>query len=161
MRNIFKVFLVIALLSFVTSCDFIKKQNKNVTSDAHANAPAQNEKPTNVENLHPNAKKFINDLLPGYEIARVIVDDDEFKVWLTTGEMLDFDLDGGVKEIESAAGIPEAVIDEHILKDVKSLDPDASIVRIDKKSDGGFDVKLNTGKEIVYDAGYNRIGIND
>ena len=166
MRNIFSLFLVIVLLPLVSSCDFVKKHGNNVVSKGQDSdltsvvAPNAN-RPSNVENLHPDAKKFIDETLPDREIARVIVDDDEFKVWLTSGELLEFDQDGAFKEIECAAGVPEAMIDGRLLQDVKSLNSQAYIVKIEKKSDAGYEVKLNTGVEIEYDAGYSRIGIDD
>ncbi len=161
MRNIFNVFLLIAFLSFVTSCDFIRKQGNNVTNEQAKVPPRSVDKSRNVDNLHPDAKKYIDDFLPGHEIARVIVYDSEYKVWLTTGELLEFNLEGEIQEIESASGVPESVIDARVLEDVKSIDPQATIVKIEKKSDGGYEVKLDTGKEILYDVGYQKVGFDE
>lgn len=161
MRNIINVILLTAFLSFAASCDFIRKQGNNVTNE-QPNFPSRTvDKSNNVENLHPDAQKYINDYLPDHEIARVIVYDNEFKVWLTTGELLNFSLDGDIRQIESAAGVPESVIDEQVLNDVKSIDSQASVVKFEKKGDGGYEVKLDNGKEIIYDVGYQRIGLDE
>ena len=87
-------------------------------------------------------------------------DEDDVKVWLGTGEQLKFDLDGNFKEIECLSGLPASVINERIINDVKSINPKAYIVKIDKDSNGDFDVKLDIGVEIKYDSNFNRIAVD-
>ncbi len=157
MRNIINLIVVIASLSLVVSCDYIKKQGNNVESTNRPAKVNRIDNSVNVDQLPQAAKDYINKFLPGKDIVRVKVDEDEFEVWLSTGEQLEFDLNGKIKEIEFAAGLPSSVIDERVAQDVKLIDAKAYIVEIDQKPNGDFDVKLNNGKKISYDADYKRI----
>lgn len=161
MRNIINLVLVIASLSLVVSCDFIKKQSNNEVSTNRTTTVNRTDNPVNVDQLPQEARNYIIKYMQEKEIARVKAEEDEFKVWLSTGEQLEFDIDGNIKEIECPAGIAESVIDERVLRDVKTIDSQAFIVKIEHKANGDFDVKLNSGMEIEYDANYKRIGIED
>ncbi|MBR5639827.1 MAG: PepSY-like domain-containing protein [Muribaculaceae bacterium] len=164
MRNIFNIIVLVALLPLIVSCDYIGKLKKNATTSkvqTTANSPKNGNDSIGITKLPKISKDYIEKYLPDKEIARVIAADDEFKVWLSTGEQLEFDLDGGIQEIECAAGIPESVIDERVLQDVRLIDSHAPIVKIEKKSNGDYEVKLNNGMEIEYDASYKRMGIDD
>ena len=161
MKNIINAVVVIALMSLVMSCKIGGKQGDNEMSNGQTAATALSEKPVNIDQLPQQAKDFINKCLPGKEIVRVIADDDDIKVWLSTSEQLEFDLDGNIKEIECAAGIPASAIDERLMRDVASIDPKATIVKIDKDSFGEYEVKLDNGMEINYDANFKRLGFDN
>lgn len=162
MRNIIKVIVVIASLSLFVSCDFIGKlKNSNEASKEqtmHNATVDDGELAASIGQLPKSAKDYIDKFMHDKEIARVKAEEEEFDVWFTTGEQMEFDLDGNIKEIECAAGIPESVVDERVLNDVKSIDSEHYVVKIKKKSNGDYEVRLNNGMEIVYDASYNRIG---
>lgn len=165
MRNIFNTVVAIALLSLAVSCNIGGNQGNDVPSNEQTsaiNAPVHGgDSVPNLDKLPQVTKNYLDKYLPGYEIVRVIADNDDINVWLRTGEVLTFDIDGYIKEIECASGIPASVIDERILKDVKSIDPQANIVEIDKDTFGGYDVKLDNGMDINYDINCKRTGTDD
>lgn len=163
MRSILKAIVVIAFLSLFVSCDFIGKQgNRAINGQTAANSSVRaDDPPVNLEQLPKPAKEYIDKYLPGHEIIRVRAYEDNVRAWLGTGEILKFDVDGHFKEIECASGIPASAIDERIINDVKSIDPDASIVKIDKDSYGDFEVKLDNGMHINYDANFKRTKFDD
>lgn len=164
MKSIINAVVVIAFLSFLVSCNNGDKQGNNDASNEQiaASAPARDaERNVNLDQLPKIAKDYIDKYLPGKEIVRVIADEDDIKVWFSTSEQLEFDIDGNIKEIECVAGIPASAIDERLMQDVKSIDPKASIVKIDKDSFGEYEVKLDNGMEINYDANFKRIGFDD
>ena len=161
MRYIINLIVVIASLSLVVSFDYFKKQGNKEVSNHSTAAVNRSESSVNVDQLPQEARNYIFKHMQGKEIARVKAEEDEFKVWLSTGEQLEFDIDGNIKEIECPAGITESEIDERVLRDVKTIDSQAVIVKIEQKTNGDFDVKLNNGMEIEYDANFKRIGIED
>lgn len=160
MKSIINVCVVAVLLALALSCSNGGKQAGNQAGNAVAVA-AGTASPVNTDQLPKEAKDYIDKYLPGSEIVRVVADDDDVKVWLRSGELLEFDIEGKIKEIECATGVPASAIDERILKDVKSSDPQANIVEIDKDGYGGYEVKLDNGKDISYDANCKRIGLDD
>ena len=163
MRNIINAFMVIIFLSLFVSCTIGGKQGKDGASNEQpsANVPVRGDKTVNLDLLPQVTKNYIDKYLSDKEIAKVIAEEDELKVWFSTGEQLEFDLDGNIKKIESPIGVSASVIDERILQDIKSIDPNLTIVRIEMENNGDFDVKLDNGKEITYDANYKRIGFDD
>lgn len=160
MKSIINVGVVAVLLALALSCSNGGKQAGNQAGNAGAVA-AGTASPVNTDQLPKEAKDYIDKYLPGSEIVRVVADDDDVKVWLRSGELLEFDIEGKIKEIECATGVPASAIDERILKDVKLSDPQANIVEIDKDGYGGYEVKLDNGKDISYDANCKRIGLDD
>jgi hypothetical protein len=160
MKNIVNVIVMIALLSFVVSCNNGGKQEYDGTENEQISAYSSVRTPVNLDALPKVAKDYLDKYLPDKEIVRVKSDEDDVKVWLGTGEQLKFDLDGNFKEIECLSGLPASVINERIINDVKSINPKAYIVKIDKDSNGDFDVKLDIGVEIKYDSNFNRIAVD-
>lgn len=163
MRNFFSAIVVIALLSLTVSCGkFGKHGGASSKGQTTAKAPVHGgDSVANLNQLPDVAQDYIKKRLSDKDIARVGSDNDEIKVWLTTGEILEFDLDGKIKKIECPGGVPESIVEERILQDVKSIDPKASIVKIEVENDGDYEVKLDTGKEVTYDANCKRIGIDE
>ena len=161
MRNIFNAVVVITLLTLAMSCKHVNDVPSNEQTSV-INAPVHGgDSIANLDKLPEVTIKYLDKYLPGYEIVRVIADNHDIRVWLRTGELLEFDMDGYIREIECPAGIPASVIDERILNDVKSIDPEANIVEIDKDSFGGYDVKLDNGMDINYDVNCKRTGTDD
>ena len=167
MRNLISVVVAIALLSLVASCGKIGKIGKPVDNEAsnmHASTKVSvygSDSVANVDKLPDLAKTYINNYMSNKEIARVIADDDKFQVRFSTGEILEFDIDGNIKEIESPAGMPQSVVDNRILEDVRAIDPEATIVKIEIENDGDCELKLDNGKTIIYDANCKRMSVDD
>lgn len=111
--------------------------------------------------LPQNAQDYINKYLPGKTVASVVADNDDYNVIMQSGERLEFDLGGNIKDIEAYPEVPAAVIDERIISDVKTIDPQAKIVKIERNGYGGFEVKLSNGMEINYDVNCQRLGFDD
>lgn len=163
MRNLFNVIVTIGLLSLVLSCNNgAKQENAGAGNEQnYANAQVGGKDPVNLELLPKAAKDYIDKYLGDKEIIRVKAYEDDVRAWLGSGEQLKFDLDGNFKELECASGIHASIIDERIINDVKSIDHKATIVKIEKDSFGDFEVKLDNGMEVKYDANYHRIGLDD
>ncbi len=164
MRNAFKVIALTSLLLLVVSCDNVKNQGEkglNNGQPAAAVSPSNDDNAADMAQLPQTAQEYIDKYLPGSELVRVMADDDDVKAWLRNGVVLEFDLDGNIREIECMSGIPASVIDQRIINDVKSIEPKASIIKIDKNGYGDFEVKLSNGLEINYDANCRRVGYDD
>ncbi len=164
MRNIISTFMIVTLLSLVVSCNNGGQEGNNGASNEQtaSNAPARDAKATvDIEKLPQLAKDFINNKLPGKDIVRMKVEEDDVEVWLNSGEKLEFDTDGNIKEIECLSGLSASVVGQRIIDDVKSIKPEAYVVKIDKDSYGEYEVTLDNGMEIKYDPNFKRLGIDD
>lgn len=173
MRNkVFNTIVITALMVLAVACNKGDGKNQAAVNNAPApqsgqvQAPAQapvyadDDHVVQANNLPQNAQDYVNEYFSGKTIANVIADSDDYNVILQTGERLEFDMSGEIKEIECYPEVPANVIDNRILNDVRSIDPRAKIVKIERKY-GGYEVKLNTGLEINYDPGFQRMGYDD
>jgi len=179
MKSIFSSIVMISLLVFAVSCNNGNQQenSENSGSVVSTEAPAQNGQPSaasqgdpqaqaanqsvDVANLPQVAQDFISQSFPGKEIAKIVADDDDYTVMLKSGEKLEFDTMGNIEEIEAYSGVPVTAIDNRIVDDVKTIDPQAVIVKLECNSNGGYEVNLNNGKEIKYSADCKRLMVEN
>lgn len=168
-KKIFFAFVLTSLMAIAVSCNNGGGNQVNNTTAAPSGqvpaAPApvngDDDRVVSASQLPQSAQDYINKFLPGKTIANVVADDDDINVTMQSGERLEFDLGGNIKKIEAYPELPAAVIDKRIVSDVKTIDPQAKIVKIDRNDYGGFEVKLSNGMEINYDASCQRLGFDD
>lgn len=172
MKNLFiNSVLTLALLTIAGACNNGSgNQPANTVNNPVQSAPqgaqqqvvnGDDDKVVDAASLPQSAQEYINKYLPGKQIANVTADNDDFNVLLNSGERLEFTTTGEIKEIECAAGVPASVVEPRVIEDVKTSNPQATIVKIEKSGNGGFEVKLNNGLKINYDANFNRLGYDD
>ncbi|MBR6489689.1 MAG: PepSY-like domain-containing protein [Muribaculaceae bacterium] len=158
-NNVFFAIVMVAFLALSTACnrgnDTQDSSAGSGNSASAASVYTDDDRAVGIDQLPQKAQDYINNFFPGKTVANVRADDDEYDVFLQYGERLEFDMNGDIKEIECYPEIPSNVIDNRILNDVRSIDPQAKIVKIERKY-GGYEVKLNTGMELNYDPGFQK-----
>ena len=107
-------------------------------------------KKANLDQLPKAAKAVLEKTFAGKEVARVSSDNDDFTVYYNTGEKVEF-----------AGGVPASLVPEKIKTAVEAAFAGATIVKLDKNDDGGYEVKLNNGKEIDFDSAFKQLKVSD
>jgi hypothetical protein len=88
-------------------------------------------------------------------------DRNDYKVFYQSGEKAEFNKKGAWREIEcKTSAVPEALVPEQILTNVKTSFPSAVIIKIDQDR-RGYDVKLNNGIELEYNKNFQVVGLDD
>lgn len=145
------------------SSSALTQQEQTLTRpDSAAMAVAGDDaKKANLDQLPKAAKAVLEKTFAGKEVARVSSDNDDFTVYYNTGEKVEFDKQGGFKEVEFAGGVPASLVPEKIKTAVEAAFAGATIVKLDKNDDGGYEVKLNNGKEIDFDSAFKQLKVSD
>jgi len=154
MKYIISIIVMTLFVTVAVSCN--KTANHQHIQASKNNDTKEIPADSLVQNLPQLAKDFIKEFLLEKEVARVSSNESCYIVWLSSGEKMEFDLQGNFKEIEAPGGVPDTVVDERIIKDVKALNPNIFIMRMEKNS-YGYVVKLSNGSEVKYDANCQRM----
>ena len=117
------------------------------------------DRPVTFAQLPQKAQQFITKHFSGVEFLSATMDDD-YEVYLANGTKVEFTLQGDWKEVRCAGGVPAAIVPAAISKYVKTNYANAAIVKIDKKY-SGYEVELNNGLELKFDAKGNFLAIDD
>ena len=112
-----------------------------------------------VESLPREVITLVQTHFPGVEIVNVIKDYSgrksyDFEISLKDGTRLDVLKNGQWKEVLNyKKGVPSSIIPASILTYVTENHAEALVISIDRER--GYDVELNTGMDIVFDASGN------
>ena len=112
-----------------------------------------------VESLPREVTTLVQTHFPGVEIVNVIKDYSgrksyDFEISLNDGTRLDVLKNGQWKEVSNyKKGVPSSIIPVSILTYVTKNHAEALVISIDHER--GYDVELNIGVEIVFDASGN------
>ncbi len=112
-----------------------------------------------VESLPREVITLVQTHFPGVEIVNVIKDYSgrksyDFEISLKDGTRLDVLKNGQWKEVSNyKKGVPSSIIPASILTYVTENHAEALVISIDRER--GYDVELNTGMDIVFDASGN------
>ena len=122
------------------------------------------EKPIQKDQLPKTAKEFIKKHFPKLQVSHVTMDkekeaaDTTYDVMFTTGEKAEFDKAGKWTEIDCGKmAVPESIVPKPILGYVKKHHPGQEIVKIERNK-RKYDIDLNTGLELEFNANYDLTG---
>ena len=131
-------------------------------------APAQQASAQDVPQAAPQVAvpaavtDFINKNFPGITITGQDPDSDgEIEVYLSDGTKVEFTPNNEWKTIKCPGkAVPAALVPQAIASYVKSNYQSALITKIDKKY-GSYEIELNNGVELNFDANGNFLGMDD
>lgn len=109
--------------------------------------------PIKQSELPETSQAFISQYFSKDEIKKVEKDNGrrglEYEVDFNSGAEIEFNSDGGWKEVKAAKGfaVPDEIVPDAISQYVKTNFKDESIVEISRKR-GGYSIKLSNGKEL-------------
>lgn len=110
--------------------------------------------PIKSSELPAAAQKFLSKHFPGDNVRKAEKDQGrrgmEYEVDLTSGAEVEFNADGGWKEVKAARGnsVPSAIVPAGIAKHVAANYSKLTIVEISRKR-GGYKVELSNGSELL------------
>ena len=130
-----------------------------------AAASADDDTPIAFDRLPVAAQTFVGTHFPGIKAAFAKVDRDllgsTYEVMLADGTKIEFDGGGEWKEVDTKpAAVPAAIIPDRIALYVNSTYPKAAIISIER-SPRKYEVELDNGLDVTFDARFNLIGVDD
>ena len=141
------------------------QNGQQLSQEQPATQPAavtvDNDVKVTIDELPQAAKDLLDKNFGGKEVNNVTTDNDDFTVYYKSGEKVEFDKQGALKEVENMAGVPAALIPEKIKAAAEAAFAGAIITQFDHKDDGGYEVKLNNGKEIEFNSAFEQVRIDD
>lgn len=168
MKNVSLISIVLFAVMLV-SCNNNGGQQANTGQAAPSNtnvaqqAPAQDMTQAAPQAGVPAAvTDFINKNFPGTTITGQDPDNDgEIEVYLSDGTKVEFAPNNEWKTIKCPGkGVPAALVPQAIANYVKSNFQSTLITKIDKKY-GSYEIELNNGAELNFDANGNFMGMDD
>ena len=126
---------------------------------------ANDDKPIKTEELPVAAQEFLKAHFPNVTVSLVMEDTDflfkEYEVVLADASRVEFDGDGGWKDVEcKSSGVPAAIVPKQVSDYVAKHYADAKVVKIER--DGrGFEVSLSNRLELTFDKNFRVIDIDD
>lgn len=129
-------------------------------------ANADNDKPIKFEQLPTQSQQFIQKYFPGQSIALVKMEQDlsgkSYEVIFTNGNKAEFDRKGAWKEINCKyTELPLQLVPQKITDYVKANYQEIKITKIERKSRNRHDIDLSNGIELLFDANYQLIDIDN
>ncbi|MCM1177949.1 MAG: PepSY-like domain-containing protein [Bacteroidales bacterium] len=133
---------------------------------AFAGIAKADDKPISFEQLPLQARNFIQENFPDETLMFAAKDIDfagtSYDVRFSSGLKLEFNSKGEWKEIESKySAVDVKFIPVQIRKYVDSRWTGVKYRKIEKKRNGGYEVKLANGLEVEFDRNFNVIDIDD
>lgn len=122
---------------------------------------ADNDRVITFEQLPAEAQTVLKTHFADKVPLIITKDRNDYKVFYQSGEKAEFNKKGAWREIEcKTSAVPEALVPEQILTNVKTSFPSAVITKIDQDR-RGYDVKLNNGIELEYNKNFQVVGLDD
>ncbi len=115
--------------------------------------------------LPRKAQSFLKKHFPQQKIASATEEREdvfwkEYKVILTTGNVVEFNSKGEWKEVKSREALPASVVPQAIAQYVKTNFPQEFITKI-KQDKAGYEVELNNGLDVKFNKAMQYIRIDD
>lgn len=115
---------------------------------------------------YPEINTFVEAYFPQAGIQRVKLDGNEYEVKLTDKTEIDFNLSFEWKKIDCDdsniyGSVPAKLVPVQITDYVTTNFPNKHIESIEKKYNGGWEIELSNGLEIIFDANFNVTGFDD
>ncbi len=127
-------------------------------------ANADDNQPIEVGQLPAAAQTFVKKYFPGKTVALATLDkelfDKSYDVIFSDGTKLEFDKKGQWKEVK-AAKMPAGIVPTAVAQKVKSVAPGTTVVKIEKRDEGGYEVKLSNGMELEFNRQLQLVDIDD
>lgn len=128
-------------------------------------AKADDDKPISVKELPKNALEFIQKYFPKNEVSYAKLEKDlwdkKYEVVFVNGEKIEFDKNGGWKEVECKfSSVPEAIIPEQIKTYITKHYPEVKVLKIERDSKK-YEVKLSNKLELKFNLQFQLIEIDD
>lgn len=127
-------------------------------------AKADNDRPVNVNQLPKAAQVFVKKHFAGKQVALAKEDkgfiNSSYDVIFTDGSKVEFDGKGNWKEVKCSK-VPVAIVPAQIAAKARELYKDAVIVKIEKKDNGGYEVKLSNRQELEFNRQLQLTDIDD
>lgn len=129
-------------------------------------ALAGNDKPIAVTQLPKAAQQFIKQHFPSGKVSLAKLDrellEKSYEVVFADGVKVEFDRRGNWKDVDAKYGtVPASIVPKAILQHVQKNFPETTIKQIEKKRRGGYQVDLNNGIELIFDAKLNFVRYED
>ncbi len=86
--------------------------------------------------------------------------DKSYDVIFSDGTKLELDKKGQWKEVK-AAKMPAGIVPTAVAQKVKSVAPGTTVVKIEKRDEGGYEVKLSNGMELEFNRQLQLVDIDD
>lgn len=123
------------------------------------------DKPINYEELPQKAKTFVVDHFSNLTVSYVIQDNDmlgiSYELYFTNNSEIEFDEKGDWSEVDcKSTQVPDGIIPSKILSYVKEHFTTNFIVKIELDFKH-YDIELNNGLDLKFDADGNFIKIDD
>jgi len=143
-------------------------QQQSASQNIAATTPIDNAQataPTNQQAIPDAITEFIQKQFPGSTVAQVDTDSEngglEYDITLNDGTEIDFDTNNQWKKIDcKVKAVPSTFIPEPIASYVKTNHQSLPITQIEKNRIG-FDIELNNGLELKFDANGKFIGMDN
>lgn len=115
---------------------------------------------------YPEINTFVDTYFPQVSIRKVERDGNKYEVELTDNTDIDFNLSFEWKKIDCDdsnvyGSVPTELVPVQITDYVTANFPNKHIDSIEKKNNGGWEIELNNGLEITFDANFNVTGFDD
>jgi len=122
---------------------------------------ADNDKVITFDQLPKKVQVMLNKHLENKVPLVVTTDWDDYKIMYQSGEKFEFDKSGNWTDLDFwLSQVPAELVPEQILSSVDASFPGASIVKIERDSEG-YDVKLNNGLNLEYNRRFQMVDIDD
>ena len=115
---------------------------------------------------YPEINTFVGTYFPQVSIRKVKRDGNKYEVDLTDNTEIDFSLSFAWKKVDCDksnvyGSVPASIVPVQITDYVTANFPNKHIDSIEKKNNGGWEIELNNGLEITFDANFNVTGFDD
>lgn len=115
---------------------------------------------------YPEINTFVGTHFPQVSIRKVERDGNKYEVELTDNTDIDFSLSFVWKKVDCDesnvyGSVPASIVPVQITDYVTANFPNKHIDSIEKKNNGGWEIELNNGLEITFDANFNVTGFDD
>lgn len=126
---------------------------------------AGDDRPIDVARLPAPAREFIGRHFKNVRVALSTVDremfDTTYEVFFTDGRKVEFDASGHWKEVDCQhARVPAGIVPEAIRNHIAANYRGRRVTQIDRDR-RDYEVKLDNGLELTFDAGFRLIEIDD
>lgn len=97
--------------------------------------------------LPDNIKSFIKTYFYGNFITFAVKNNNEYKIHLTNGTMIEFDINGAWKKVETKQKFPVNILPKHIISSIKKSYPNTYIIMVERMWNG-YKIKFNNMTEL-------------
>lgn len=116
----------------------------------------------NVTNLPNPAQTFLSRYFENAKVQRVERDFDDgqvvYEVKLSGNTEVDFDSEGNWKEVSGK--VPAEIIPAQIVKSIQDDFRNLRVTKIERYNNGGYEVELSNGWDILYDQTFRVVGVD-